>query len=241
MTADLAPPAALQQFPMVRARDVRKRFGSKEVLKGIDLDVQRGEVTCILGPSGSGKSTFLRSINYLEEIDSGQLLVDGHPVGYKRLGNSLHELRERDICRNRAEIGMVFQNFQLFPHMTVLANIMEAPVQVKKEPRAEVRVRAQQLLERVGLADRGDSYPLELSGGQQQRVAIARAIVGRPQLLLADEPTGNLDSTMSEEIMGLLQSLNRERAVTVVMVTHDKAKADRSDRILRVFDGQLVH
>src|SRR6185437_3856534 len=177
---------------MVRAEGVHKRFGRLEVLKGISLEVQPGEVTCILGPSGSGKSTFLRCINHLENIDGGRLWVDGELVGYRQKGDKLYELKESEVARKRAEIGMVFQHFNLFPHMTALQNVMEGPVRVKKEPRREVRERAEQLLTRVGLGDRGGSYPVQLSGGQQQRVAIARALAMRPKLMLFDEPTSAL-------------------------------------------------
>src|SRR6202142_3859661 len=173
-----------QSTPMVDARQVRKHFGRLEVLRGIDLTVNQGEVMCLIGPSGSGKSTFLRCINHLEKIDGGELSVDGELVGYRQSGNRLYELRDRDVCRKRAEIGMVFQRFNLFPHMTALENIMEAPVRVKGEPHKAVEERGRALLARVGLGDKVDVYPNHLSGGQQQRVAIARALAMQPKLML---------------------------------------------------------
>ena len=225
---------------LVRARDVRKSFGRKEVLKGIDLDIARGSVTCILGPSGSGKSTFLRCINYLEVIDSGQLLVDDHPVGYERRGDTLHQLREKDISRNRAEIGMVFQNFQLFPHMTALENVMEAPVTVKKESKAEARVRALELLDGVGLGDRGGAYPSQLSGGQQQRVAIARALAMRPKLMLFDEPTSALDPEMVGGVLSTMRDL-AATGMTMIVVTHEIGFArEVADEVVFMDEGMVV-
>src|SRR4051795_6561960 len=162
--------------PMVRSQGVRKQFGALQVLKGIDLQVDRGEVMCLIGPSGSGKSTFLRCINHLEQYDAGRLRVDGQLVGYRQAGDKLHELRPKEVAAARQQIGMVFQRFNLFPHMTALGNVMEAPCRVRREPKAEVRARAVALLERVGLSDKLDVYPAQLSGGQQQRVAIARAL-----------------------------------------------------------------
>src|SRR5690348_8454906 len=175
--------------PMVNADHVHKRFGRLEVLKGITLEVRRGEVMCLLGPSGSGKSTFLRCINHLEKIDAGRLTVDGELVGYSLVGDKLHELGERDVCAKRAEIGMVFQHFNLFPHMTALENVTLAPIKVLKLSRNESRDRGRELLTRVGLGDKVDAYPVALSGGQQQRVAIARALAMHPKLMLFDEPT----------------------------------------------------
>jgi len=179
--------------PMVKAEGVRKRFGRLEVLKGISLEVQPGEVMCMLGPSGSGKSTFLRCINHLEKINAGRLWVDGELVGYRQAGDKLQELRDREVCRKRAEIGMVFQHFNLFPHMTALENVAEAPVRVKREPKDATLQLSRELLDRVGLADKLDTYPAQLSGGQQQRVAIARALAMQPKLMLFDEPTSALD------------------------------------------------
>ncbi|MGH2872943.1 MAG: amino acid ABC transporter ATP-binding protein, partial [Solirubrobacteraceae bacterium] len=178
---------------MVLAEGVHKRFGRLEVLRGIDLAVAHGEVMCLLGPSGSGKSTFLRCINHLEKINSGRLSVDGKLVGYREAGGRLHELHERDVCAKRAQIGMVFQSFNLFPHMTALENVALAPIRVKGAGRGDARRRAQELLERVGLSDKLSTYPVALSGGQQQRVAIARALAMEPKLMLFDEPTSALD------------------------------------------------
>ncbi|MBV9797866.1 MAG: amino acid ABC transporter ATP-binding protein, partial [Solirubrobacterales bacterium] len=178
---------------MVKAENVHKRFGRLEVLKGIDLEVQRGEVMCMLGPSGSGKSTFLRCINHLEKINAGRLYVDGELVGYRDDGDKLHELHEREVARKRAEIGMVFQSFNLFPHMTALENVTLAPTRVLGVSRDEARRRATELLDRVGLGDKLSTYPVALSGGQQQRVAIARALAMQPKLMLFDEPTSALD------------------------------------------------
>jgi polar amino acid transport system ATP-binding protein len=225
---------------MVRARAVRKSYGHKEVLKGIDLDIARGSVACVLGPSGSGKSTFLRCINYLEEINSGQLLVDGQPVGYERRGDTLHELPDRQIYSRRAEIGMVFQNFQLFPHMTVLQNVMLAPLSVRKERRSEVKERAMQLLGDVGLADRANSHPLQLSGGQQQRVAIARALAMRPKLMLFDEPTSSLDPEMVGGVLDTMRDL-AATGMTMVVVTHEIGFArEVADHVVFMDDGSVV-
>src|SRR5205809_2921410 len=174
--------------PMVKAEAVHKRFGRLEVLKGISLEVGRGDVLCLRGPSGSGKSTFLRCINHLEKIDGGRLWVDGELVGYRQSQDKLYELRDAEVCRKRAEIGMVFQRFNLFPHMTALNNVIEAPLRVKRESRAIAVDRGRRLLERVGLAEKVDAYPNQLSGGQQQRVAIARALAMQPKLMLFDEP-----------------------------------------------------
>lgn len=224
--------------PMVLAEGVSKSFGSNEVLKSISLSVKPGEVLCIIGPSGSGKSTFLRCINHLERVDAGRLSVDGQVVGYRQHGDKLYELKPKEASRQRREIGMVFQRFNLFPHMTALENIVEAPVRVKGIPKARAVERANELLARVGLADKGDHYPSQLSGGQQQRVAIARAIAKRPTVLLADEPTGNLDESMRDEILALLQGLNDE-GLTLVVVTHDSAVARRAKRRLRLSDGTV--
>ncbi len=188
--------------PMVNAEAVHKRFGRLEVLKGITLEVQPGEVMCLLGPSGSGKSTFLRCINHLEKINSGRLSVDGELVGYRQVGDRLHELRESEVARKRAEIGMVFQHFNLFPHMTALENVTCAPIRVKRRSaRSGARERARELLDRVGLADKLDAYPAQLSGGQQQRVAIARALAMEPKLMLFDEPTSALDPELVGEVL----------------------------------------
>ncbi|MFC8176494.1 amino acid ABC transporter ATP-binding protein [Streptomyces sp. NPDC057242] len=206
--------------PMVRAEGVRKHFGRLEVLKGIDLTVGRGQVCCLLGPSGSGKSTFLRCINHLEKVDGGRLAVDGQLVGYRQLGDKLHELREREVAERRRDIGMVFQRFNLFPHMTAVENVMEAPVKVGSVPRAEAREQAQELLARVGLGDRAHHYPAQLSGGQQQRVAIARALAMRPKLMLFDEPTSALDPELVGDVLDVMRQLAAD-GMTMVVVTHE--------------------
>jgi len=183
--------------PMVKAEGVHKSFGLAHILKGIDLEVNPREVFCLIGPSGSGKSTFLRCINHLEKISAGRLSVDGRLVGYRQSGDKLYELKEKEVAAQRRDIGMVFQRFNLFPHMTALENIVEAPVQVKGESKAVARERAERLLDRVGLAEHKDHYPARLSGGQQQRVAIARALAMEPKLMLFDEPTSALDPSWS--------------------------------------------
>ena len=206
--------------PMVRAEAVHKRFGRLEVLKGIDLDVARGEVMCLLGPSGSGKSTFLRCINHLEKINSGRLFVDGDLVGYRESGGKLHELRDKEITQKRSEIGMVFQQFNLFPHKTAVENVMLAPVRVKGVSRAEARDKAVELLGRVGLSDKVDTYPRALSGGQQQRVAIARALAMEPKLMLFDEPTSALDPELVGDVLDAMRQLAHE-GMTMIVVTHE--------------------
>ena len=205
---------------MVRSEGVHKRFGSLEVLKGISLEVARGEVMCLLGPSGSGKSTFLRCINHLEKINSGRLSVDGELVGYREAGGKLHELHERDVARKRSEIGMVFQHFNLFPHMTALENVMLAPVRVKGVSRAQARDKAVELLGRVGLSDKISTYPVALSGGQQQRVAIARALAMEPKLMLFDEPTSALDPELVGDVLDAMRLLAHE-GMTMIVVTHE--------------------
>ncbi|MEU5274873.1 amino acid ABC transporter ATP-binding protein [Streptomyces asoensis] len=206
--------------PMMRAENVRKRYGHLEVLKGIDLSVERGQVCCLLGPSGSGKSTFLRCINHLEKVDGGKLTVDGEPVGYRRQGDTLRELREREVADRRRSIGMVFQRFNLFPHMTALENITEAPVKVGGVPRTAAREQAELLLEQVGLADRAGYYPAQLSGGQQQRVAIARALAMKPKLMLFDEPTSALDPELVGDVLDVMRRLAAD-GMTMVVVTHE--------------------
>ena len=225
--------------PMVHARAVRKSFGSLEVLKGIDLDVAPGSVTVVLGPSGSGKSTFLRCINRLERVDSGLLLVDGVFVGYRRHGDALHELPERAVARQRADIGMVFQRFNLFAHMTALENVVEGPVQVKDVPRAEARRRAVELLTRVGLGDKVENYPAQLSGGQQQRVAIARALAMDPKLMLFDEPTSALDPELVGEVLDVMKGL-AETGMTMVVVTHEMGFAREVGDSLVFMEGGVV-
>ncbi|WP_030220014.1 amino acid ABC transporter ATP-binding protein [Streptomyces bikiniensis] len=206
--------------PMVRAEGVRKHFGSLEVLKGIDLTVERGQVCCLLGPSGSGKSTFLRCINHLERVDGGRLTVDGELVGYRQQGDKLYELREREVADRRRDIGMVFQRFNLFPHMTAVENVMEAPVKVAGVSRADAREHAHALLDQVGLGDRGHHYPAELSGGQQQRVAIARALAMKPKLMLFDEPTSALDPELVGDVLDVMRQLAAD-GMTMVVVTHE--------------------
>jgi polar amino acid transport system ATP-binding protein len=225
--------------PMLLAEAVHKSFGPLEVLRGIDLVVERGQVMCIVGPSGSGKSTFLRCINHLEKIDAGRLSVDGTLVGYRRQGDRLHELREKEVAQKRSEIGMVFQRFNLFPHMTALGNVMEAPVQVKRESRREVQDRARALLTRVGLADKADAYPSQLSGGQQQRVAIARALAMRPKLMLFDEPTSALDPELVGEVLDVMRGL-AEDGMTMVVVTHEMGFAREAGDELVFMDGGVV-
>jgi polar amino acid transport system ATP-binding protein len=226
--------------PMVRAEQVRKSFLRAEVLKGITLEVQQGEVLCVIGPSGSGKSTFLRCINHLEKISAGRLWVDGEMVGYQQRGGRLYELREREVARKRAEIGMVFQSFNLFPHMTALGNVIEAPIRVKKESRAAAADRALQLLSRVGLSGREDAYPRQLSGGQQQRVAIARALAMQPKLMLFDEPTSALDPELVGEVLDVMRDLATS-GMTMIVVTHEMGFArEVGDALVFMDDGVVV-
>jgi polar amino acid transport system ATP-binding protein len=225
---------------MVRAEKVHKSFGHLEVLKGIDLVVRSGEVSVVIGPSGSGKSTFLRCINHLEKINAGRIWVDGDLIGYRQRGDKLHEMREKEVAAQRRAIGMVFQRFNLFPHMTVLANVMEAPCRVKGEPKAEVRERAVTLLRRVGLADKIDNYPGQLSGGQQQRVAIARALAMQPKLMLFDEPTSALDPELVGEVLDAMKDLARD-GMTMIVVTHEIGFArEVGDSLIFMDDGVVV-
>ncbi len=225
---------------MLRAQNVHKRYRHEEVLKGINLEVANGEVLCLIGPSGSGKSTFLRCVNHLERIDAGRLYVDGVLVGYRERGDSLYEMHPGEVCRQRADIGMVFQRFNLFPHLTALENIIEAPVQVRGEPRAQAAERARALLERVGLADKADAYPSRLSGGQQQRVAIARALAMRPKLMLFDEPTSALDPELVGEVLSVMRGLT-EDGMTMIVVTHEMAFArDAADTVAFMDAGVIV-
>jgi polar amino acid transport system ATP-binding protein len=225
--------------PMVKAEGVHKRFGRQEVLKGITLEVMHGEVLCLLGPSGSGKSTFLRCINHLERINAGLLSVDGELVGYRPVGDTLHELRESEVARKRAEIGMVFQKFNLFPHMTALENVTCAPIYVKSVARDQARSRARELLDRVGLADKLEAYPAQLSGGQQQRVAIARALAMDPKLMLFDEPTSALDPELVGEVLEAMQQLARD-GMTMVVVTHEMGFAREVADSVVFMDGGVV-
>jgi polar amino acid transport system ATP-binding protein len=225
---------------MVRVEAVHKRFGLNEVLKGIDLTVQRGEVMCVIGPSGSGKSTLLRCINHLEKIQAGRIEVDGQLVGYEQRGEKLHELREREVARRRADVGMVFQHFNLFPHMTVLGNIIEAPCRVRGLSREEATDRARRLLEQVGLAGRENWYPRQLSGGQQQRVAIARALAMEPKLMLFDEPTSALDPELVGDVLDVMRDLATS-GMTMFVVTHEMGFArEVGDELVFMDDGVVV-
>lgn len=225
---------------MVDIRSVHKSFGPLEVLKGIDLTVRTGEVTVVLGPSGSGKSTLLRTVNHLEKADRGTISVDGALVGYRRTGDRLRELPEREVLKQRTRIGFVFQNFHLFPHLTVLENITEAPVFALGRPRREAVEAARRLLERVGLADRASAYPRHLSGGQQQRVAIARALALRPRLLLFDEPTSALDPELVGEVLDVIKDLARQ-GTTMIVVTHEIGFArEVADTVVFMDDGRIV-
>jgi polar amino acid transport system ATP-binding protein len=225
---------------MVKAEAVHKRFGRLEVLRGITLDVARGEVMCVIGPSGSGKSTFLRCINHLEKIDRGRLWVDGDLVGYREHGGKLHELRESEVAKRRADIGMVFQRFNLFPHMTALGNIIEAPCRVRSVARRDAVAQAESLLERVGLSDKRDAYPAQLSGGQQQRVAIARALAMKPKLMLFDEPTSALDPELVGDVLDVMRGLARD-GMTMVVVTHEIGFArEAADKLVFMDAGAIV-
>jgi polar amino acid transport system ATP-binding protein len=224
---------------MVRAENVYKSYGSIDVLHGVDLNVAPGEVCCMIGASGSGKSTFLRCINHLEKIDAGRLSVDGDLVGYTERGDKLFEQSEREIATKRAEIGMVFQRFNLFEQMTVLGNVMEAPVRVKRQGKSEARERAERLLSRVGLADKANAYPQQLSGGQQQRVAIARALAMEPKLMLFDEPTSALDPELVGEVLQVMRDL-ATTGMTMVVVTHEMAFAREVGDSLVFLDGGVI-
>ncbi len=225
--------------PMVKAEAVHKSFGRLEVLRGVDLQVQPKEVMCMIGPSGSGKSTFLRCINHLEKIDAGRLYVDGELVGYRQRGDRLYELPDREVCRKRSEIGMVFQRFNLFPHMTALENVIEAPVHVKNESRASAEARARKLFDRVGLADKINAYPNQLSGGQQQRVAIARALAMQPKLMLFDEPTSALDPELVGDVLDVMRGL-AEDGMTMIVVTHEMGFAREVGDTLVFMDGGVI-
>jgi polar amino acid transport system ATP-binding protein len=226
---------------MVKAEAVHKRFGRLEVLKGVSLEVQPGEVVCMIGASGSGKSTFLRCINHLERIDAGRLWVDGRLVGYRQSGDKLYELRDAEVCRERSEIGMVFQRFNLFGHMTALENVIEAPIRVRKLRKRDAVAQGRSLLEQVGLADKIDNYPAQLSGGQQQRVAIARALAMKPKLMLFDKPTSALDPELVGEVLDVMKGLALDFQTTMIVVTHEMGFArEAADRVLMMDDGRII-
>jgi polar amino acid transport system ATP-binding protein len=231
--------ASAEDTPMVLAESVCKRFGDIEVLRGIDLVVPRGKVFSLIGASGSGKSTFLRCINHLESIDSGRLLVDGSYVGYEERDGKLYELPDRALAARRAEIGMVFQRFNLFPHLTAIENVTRAPVLLKRMGKREAVDVGLQLLERVGLRAKADNYPAELSGGQQQRVAIARALAMRPKLLLFDEPTSALDPELVGEVLAVILDLAKEGR-TMIVVTHEISFATEVADVLAFMDGGKI-
>ena len=227
--------------PMVKAEAVHKRFGRLDVLKGVSLEIEAGEVVCMIGPSGSGKSTFLRCVNHLEKIDAGRLWVDGKLVGYRQVGDKLYELRDAEVCRDRAEIGMVFQRFNLFAHMTALENVVEAPIRVRKVGKSEAVEQAKALLDRVGLGNKLDGYPSQLSGGQQQRVAIARALAMKPKLMLFDEPTSALDPELVGEVLDVIKGLALDFQTTMIVVTHEMGFArEAADRVLMMDEGRII-
>lgn len=218
---------------MLEIKNLHKSFGSLEVLKGVSLEVEKGDVVAILGPSGSGKTTFLRCVNFLETADQGEMIFDGEPF-------PLHGASKKDIARFRMKTAFVFQNYNLFRNKTAIQNVTEGLIVARKMPKAQALDMGMQMLEKVGLADRADSYPSQLSGGQQQRVAIARALATAPAIILADEPTGNLDSRTSQDVLGLLKITSQKFSQTIVMITHNEEIAQMADRILRIEDGRIV-
>jgi len=224
---------------MVRAEGVMKKFGQNLVLRDISLEVKRGEVLCLIGPSGSGKSTFLRCINHLEELSGGRLYVEGDLIGYREKNGKLYELKPKEADAQRRDIGMVFQRFNLFPHMTALENVIEAPIRVKKISKAEAISKGKELLTRVGLGDKFDSYPAHLSGGQQQRVAIARALAMSPNLMLFDEPTSALDPELVGEVLDVMKELAKT-GMTMIVVTHEMGFAREVADTLVFMDGGVV-
>lgn len=230
---------ATTPVPMIDARQVHKSFGQTEVLKGIDLQVHPGEVACLIGPSGSGKSTMLRCVNHLEKITAGRIYVDGELIGYREKNGELYEISAKEAARQRAEIGMVFQQFNLFPHRTALENIIEAPVQVNRESVASATARARELLASVGLADKAQNYPAQLSGGQQQRVAIARAVAMRPKLMLFDEPTSALDPELVGDVLRVMKQL-ADDGMTMLVVTHEMGFAREVADTVAFMDGGVV-
>ncbi len=223
----------------VLADNVHKAYGRNEVLRGIDMQIRTGEVACIVGPSGGGKSTFLRCINHLEKIDAGQLSVDGELIGYNQKGGKLYEMHDKEVAAQRRSIGMVFQRFNLFPHMTAAENVMCGPVVVRKDNKKIAKQRAIELLGKVGLGDRGDSYPMQLSGGQQQRVAIARALAMDPDLMLFDEPTSALDPELVGEVLDVMRQL-AESGMTMIVVTHEIGFAREVGDVLAFIDKGVV-
>jgi ABC-type polar amino acid transport system ATPase subunit len=235
----LGDTAATSGQPMVKAEQVWKSFGRLDVLKGIDLEVKPRETFVLLGPSGGGKSTLLRCINHLEKIDAGRLWVDGELMGYREKGNVLHEMHPRDVSRQRAKIGMVFQRFNLFPHLTAIENVMEAPIRVRKTDKKQAEAEAETLLCEVGLKEKLDVYPAQLSGGQQQRVAIARALAMKPKLMLFDEPTSALDPELVGEVLDVMKRLAHE-GMTMVVVTHEIGFAKEAADGVALMDGGII-
>jgi polar amino acid transport system ATP-binding protein len=226
--------------PLLRAVNVHKRYGGREVLRGIDLQVSTGEVVCLLGPSGGGKSTFLRCINHLERVDQGVIWVDGLPVGYRLVNHKLHELREREVATQRRSVGMVFQRFNLFANRTALENVIEGPVSVLGMPKRDAEELGRELLSSVGLLEWAGNYPVQLSGGQQQRVAIARALAMKPKLMLFDEPTSALDPELVGDVLRVMRQL-AEGGMTMVIVTHEVGFArDVAQEVAFMFDGRIV-
>jgi ABC-type polar amino acid transport system ATPase subunit len=239
VSSSLATPRSSSGQPMVKAEQVWKSFGKLDVLKGVDFVVQPQQTFVLLGPSGGGKSTLLRCINHLEKIDAGRLYVDGELMGYKEHGSALHEMKPTDVSRQRAKIGMVFQRFNLFPHMTAIENVMEAPVRVQRVNKRQAEKEAEELLCRVGLQEKLDVYPGQLSGGQQQRVAIARALAMKPKLMLFDEPTSALDPELVGEVLDVMKNLARE-GMTMVVVTHEIGFAKEVADGVALIDGGVI-
>ncbi|QQQ61967.1 amino acid ABC transporter ATP-binding protein [Paenarthrobacter ureafaciens] len=238
--AAAGPAGTVATKGQVDIHNIRKSFGNTEVLQGVSLSVPPGGVTVIVGPSGSGKSTLLRTINHLEKVDGGFITIDGELVGYQARGNKLHELRGKDILKQRTNVGMVFQNFNLFPHLTALENVAEAPIVAQKRSKAEARKRGLELLDRVGLKDRADAYPRQLSGGQQQRVAIARALALEPKILLFDEPTSALDPELVNEVLDVIRELATS-GTTLIVVTHEMGFArDVADTVVFMDQGRII-
>ncbi|MEO3854971.1 amino acid ABC transporter ATP-binding protein [Acrocarpospora sp. B8E8] len=232
-------PVTARDEPLVRLTGVRKRFGDHQVLHGVDLEVARGEVLCLIGASGSGKSTLLRCVNHLERPNAGRVYVGGELIGYEERGGRLHELHERRIRAQRARIGMVFQHFNLFPHLTVLENVIEAPIRVNRQPREPATRAARALLDRVGLGDKVNAYPRSLSGGQQQRVAIARGLAMRPELMLFDEPTSALDPELVGEVLDVMRDL-AAGGMTMIVVTHEMGFAREVATRVAFMDGGRI-